>query len=497
MECYNCGAALTLDSYCRQCGADIRVYGKILRASNSFYNEGLDRANVRNLSGAIESLKKSLQLNKMNIDARNLLGLVYFEMGDTVSALSEWVISKHFMNRGNAAVQYLNEIQNNPSRLDAINQTIKKYNQALIYCRQDSRDLAIIQLKKVLSLNPKLVKGHQLLALLYIEEGKYDQANKALRIASKIDENNTTTLRYQKEIKNKLKESSSRKSKKEDLISYQSGNDTVIMPAQFKDNSAWQTILNIVIGVALGIGIAMFLLLPNMQQQSKSEENEAIKAANDTIFSKDQSISSLEGQVEDLTNQVKEAKEAAQAVESRFASYEALIGAYSAYTTDDMDAAGEALGRAKSEDFSEGVAAAYNDISAKINEKYLATLYQEGYNAYSKGDYQTAAEKLLKVAETDEAYQDGNAIYYLAQAYRRQNNMEAALVYYQKVLDKYPGTQRARTAQSYINANGQAGTGQQPGRQGEQQPDGQPGQQQEEQQQEGQEGQQQDGQPEQ
>ncbi len=74
--------------------------------------------------------------------------------------------------------------------------------------------------------------------------------------------------------------------------------------------------------------------------------------------------------------------------------------------------------------------------------------------------------------------------------------MEAALVYYQKVLDKYPGTQRARTAQSYINANGQAETGQQPSRQGEQQPDGQPGQQQEEQE-EGQEGQQQDGQPEQ
>ena len=35
----------------------------------------------------------------------------------------------------------------------------------MLYCRQNSTDLAIIQLKKVLSLNPKLVKGHQLLAL--------------------------------------------------------------------------------------------------------------------------------------------------------------------------------------------------------------------------------------------------------------------------------------------------------------------------------------------
>ena len=90
--------------------------------------------------------------------------------------------------------------------MDAANQTIKKYNQALHYCKQDSRDLAIIQLKKVLSLNPKLVKGHQLLALLYIQDGKLELAKKTLRNAGKIDTNNTTTLRYLKEVNTRLKE---------------------------------------------------------------------------------------------------------------------------------------------------------------------------------------------------------------------------------------------------------------------------------------------------
>ena len=89
-------------------------------------------------------------------------------------------------------------MQKNQVRLDSVNQTIKKYNQALLYCKQNSRDLAIIQLKKVLSLNPKLVSGHQLLALLYIQEGRYDLAKKSLRNAGKIDANNTVTLRYLK-----------------------------------------------------------------------------------------------------------------------------------------------------------------------------------------------------------------------------------------------------------------------------------------------------------
>ena len=47
-----------------------------------------------------------------------------------------------------------------------------------------------------------MVKGHQLLALLYLEEGNLEEAAKALKNAEEIDANNLTTLRY----KNKIKE---------------------------------------------------------------------------------------------------------------------------------------------------------------------------------------------------------------------------------------------------------------------------------------------------
>ena len=215
MKCYNCGAKLGRENICPECGVNVKIYKKIVMASNEYYNDALAKASVRDLSGAIESLKTSLKFNKLNIDARNLLGLIYFEMGEVVEALTEWVISKNYQPAENAASRYLDEIQNNRSRLETINQTIKKYNQALLYCRQDSRDLAIIQLKKVLSLNPKLVSGHQLLALLYIQEGKYDLAKKSLRNAGKIDANNTITLRYLKEVNAGLKENTPGKKKKE------------------------------------------------------------------------------------------------------------------------------------------------------------------------------------------------------------------------------------------------------------------------------------------
>ena len=204
MKCFNCGCELSEKDFCTGCGADVGLYKKIMHISNRYYNDGLEKANVRDLSGAIVSLRQSLKFNKNHIEARNLLGLVYFEMGEVVAALSEWVISKNLRAKKNLADDYIDAIQSNPTRLDTINQTVKKYNLALRYCQQDSKDLAIIQLKKVLSLNPRLVQGHQLLALLYMDAEEWEKARKELVKCSKIDANNTTTLTYLKEVNRML-----------------------------------------------------------------------------------------------------------------------------------------------------------------------------------------------------------------------------------------------------------------------------------------------------
>ena len=70
MICYNCGCRLTEHDFCTGCGADVGNYKKIIAASNRFYNDGLEKASVRDLSGAIVSLRQSLKFNKNNIEAK-------------------------------------------------------------------------------------------------------------------------------------------------------------------------------------------------------------------------------------------------------------------------------------------------------------------------------------------------------------------------------------------------------------------------------------------
>ena len=88
MKCFNCGAALKNMDYCSQCGADVKLYRKMIQLSNAYYNRGLEKAKVRDLSGAVTALSQSLKINKKNTDARNLLGLVYFETGEVVDVFT-------------------------------------------------------------------------------------------------------------------------------------------------------------------------------------------------------------------------------------------------------------------------------------------------------------------------------------------------------------------------------------------------------------------------
>ena len=202
MNCMNCGAFLTdmdLD-YCPNCGYNVLIQKKVDYLSKIFYNQGLEKASIRDLSGAIACLKQSLMYDKRNIRARNLLGLVYFETGEVVSALSEWVISKNLQPTRNLASEYINKLQANPNKLAAINETIKKYNHALMLCREGHEDMAAIQLRKILTQNSKLIKGYHLLALIQMKNGEWNKARRILKKAARIDKTNTTTLRFLREV---------------------------------------------------------------------------------------------------------------------------------------------------------------------------------------------------------------------------------------------------------------------------------------------------------
>lgn len=465
MNCYNCGCRLSEKDFCTSCGADVSVYKKIIHISNTFYNIGLEKANVRDLSGAISSLRQSLKFNKNNIKARNLLGLVYFETGEVVAALSEWVISKNIRQTKNIADDYINAIQTNTARLETVNQTIKKYNQALAYCYQDSLDLAVIQLKKVLSMNPNFIRAHQLLSLIYIHTGEFDKARKELLKCTKIDSNNITTLRYLKEIDSANTgdddrdiQQKTKKNQSDEIIKYRSGNETIIQPMNTQEQSSASTFINIVIGLVIGLAVAWFLILPARISSAKADINKELIAVSEESDQKTTQIEDFKRQAEDLTQAKLELETQLQGyvgADGTMKASDSLLKAARLYLEDPTnllevgDALMEIQETAIEESTSEEFKALYQKMMEVIGPNISTSYYNTGYSAYKKSDYSTAITNLEKAVRFDAA--NGEALFSLANSYNKSDDKQKAKEYYTKVIELFPETEKASRAQAYLD----------------------------------------------
>ncbi len=466
MFCYNCGCHLSEHDFCTACGADVSVYKKIMFVSNMYYNDGLEKAGVRDLTGAINSLRQSLKFNKNNIEARNLLGLVYFEMGEVVAALSEWVISKNLRPEKNVADDYIERLQSNAARLDSINQTIKKYNQALTYCYQDSKDLAVIQLKKVLSLNPRFVRAHQLLALLYMDSEQWERAERELRKCMDIDRNNTQTLRYLKEVElmlvpdESVKQGSKRK--KEDAVRYVSDNEMIIQPLNVKEpkNSGVSTLINIGIGLVIGIAVAYWLMVPAAQSNAKAEAQKTITEISSQSDAKTARIQELEGERDKLQSQIAELEADVEGFVGNggtMQTFDSLLTAASDYLKngDNVATAADLENIAQSvnlEETSEGFQTLYQTLLGVIGPELAATYYNEAYDFFRHDEYPAAIESFTRAVYYDPANTD--ALYFLARSYHRNGDNEKAIENYQKVIELFPDSTRVKDAKQYLKELG-------------------------------------------
>ena len=343
MNCMNCGAFLVdkdLD-YCPKCGCNVLIQKKVDYLSRKCYNEGLEKASVRDLSGAISCLKQSLMYNKHNIQARNLLGLVYFETGEVVAALSEWVISKNLQPSRNLASEYINKLQANSNKLEAINETIRKYNDALNLCREGHEDMAAIRLKKILTQNPKLIKGYHLLALVQIKEGEYNKARRTLRKAAKIDKTNTTTLRFLSEIDEQTGVSTrlDRQNKRSKKQVDSSESDMVIRTPQYKEKSRVSLFFTLIAGFAAGLLAFYLLAVPAIRQGIYREANQQIVKYSDAVSSQGAELTKVQSQAQESGDTVEAASKQIEEEKKKSSSYEALIEAYAALQQQNMDEA--------------------------------------------------------------------------------------------------------------------------------------------------------------
>lgn len=437
MECLNCGAPVLENGHCSECGLSYKLLEKAYNTSNYYYNLGLDRARVRDLTGAIDALDLALKYNKQNINARNLLGLIHYEMGETVLGLTHWVISNSYLpdENSNIAGYYIKQVQADPVKLEEANQLAKQFNQALMYAKQGTKDLAFIQLRRILSNYPHFVKGYLLLALLYMDSGNNDKAKKAIKRVLRIDKNNTLAVKYLQEMGISprdvigIKESSSRidvNSSYSDEDQYKSDleafvekgfeeldNPEAVSKSYTEVNHHKFNLIYVTVGLFLGVLVFWLLILPTKLNSARQENRKLQLSYSDEIAQKDVTIGDLENQVEDLNKQLQDMEKSSK-----------------------KDEAEESSGDS------------FSVIKSAIPNTAFETLCSEAAKAVAEERYEDAigmCNTALQIQEGEDAY------YYLGKAYLGNQDEEKAKSAFLSIKDNYPDSEYMEEISSYLS----------------------------------------------
>lgn len=418
------------------------------RIANAYYNQGLALARQRDLTGAAAALKKSLRFDKFQTDARNLLGLIYLEIGEAGSALCQWVISLNLQEQDNLAEEYLQRVQGAGGYLETADQAAKKYNQALVYAQNENEDLAVLLLMRMLDDFPNYVKAQELLALLYIRHEDYIKAGRCLYQVLKVDCYNPTAQRYMAVAKHNTGKAEVEKRKLKNAFSHrQMQDDDIIIPPSYKENTGWQSVMNILVGLILGVAVVYFLIMPAKQEAMNALHNKEQLANLEQINQKSLEIDSLIQQLEDAKKAQESAESSLEAMKADsggvISQYQNMVKLLEAYRVEDAKTAAVLYTSMDMSVLTDGVlnqTVAW--IQQDMSENGWKTLLSMGDEAMSQ-ESGAGASQAIDYYNRSLQIRPGNAevIYKLGLAYEAAGDKDKANEYFGEIIMNYPDSE--------------------------------------------------------
>lgn len=464
MRCPNCGYDFSQGYLCPKCGIDTFVFLRTRNLSVSLYNDALEMAKEMDLSGAAEKLEQSILFDKNNIQAQNLLGLIYCETGRIAEALKHWIISTSIVKENNPAAGYMDFLQKNGREMEKYNDAVVMYNQALLYLNHGSDDMAIIQLKKAIDSNPDFIDAYNLLTLCCIDESNYKRAQHFIDIVLKKDKKNPKALKYTKIIgggsTSGLRKKSRSTENKEETV-------TKTVPLKKTDSAPpiprykrkekkvgvleKRDIISFLLGIASAAIVILVLIMPAINEVKDKSiidlQTKVDNYAGETQMTPEE-VLAMRTELETLQGENKRLR----SEETKQANLELLQTAVSQMTDGDFEGCVATLDRIDTMGFSDEDIGKYNSIKATAYPKAADSLYTKGKSEFLSNKFpeaKTNLENALKYASGDNFIDD--AYYYLGKIAENDGDKEQAKTYYQKIITEYPDSNQLANAENALD----------------------------------------------
>ncbi|MCD8089178.1 MAG: hypothetical protein LUD81_00875, partial [Clostridiales bacterium] len=459
LKCLRCGGEIHRnDRHCHTCGSDVAIMTKLKKISDKYYNRAIELVKFSNLTDALHCLKLSIGFNKHNIEARNLIGLVYLETGEVGEAFKHWLLSASYKKTDNKAVGYMEYTKENIVEFDKMDMGIKLYNEALSIMKtinlknEDTDkirrrlDTVVNKLKGAINFNPRLLKAVNLMTLCYIILG---ERSKALDLTKSVlytdTANPQASLHY-----NILCPDRTRPPIKITGNIEQKKKSTEVQPPPMEEQGIFTSTMFVeaaafLLGIAACAAVFCFLVIPGIIENNNRLPNsgeavvsEAALAETDSETAGSDSVSS------DIAAKEADIKKAKELYDNFY-----YIDACSLiFGMDTKGISAESL-------------EIYNSIIYNVTVNGANALLDLGQKSYNEGDSESA-EIFLKKAleyssgasdEADELFKTKyTVLFYLGRIAMDSGDDTQAIIYFSEVKENHPDKRYQNYAESYLTS---------------------------------------------
>lgn len=336
---------------------------------------------------------------------------------------------------------------------DEIRQSLVLYNKGIESLKSGSEDIAVIELKKAVALNPNFHEAWNLLGLCYLYVNEPQKAAEIFEKVAKRENNGVNAAKYLSQL-NPNDETLSLKPP----VKASGKTDNSSKKLQILKRNRLQGY--IIIGAfCFAIGLLAAVLF-NLGDRPEENLNADLISKDNEIMELTQQVTSLNKEIENLNAENRTLKADLQAAIDEADYYKAALKLKEAedlYSNKEYEKTADILLLMKSEIFTGEELERLEELKKKVMPAAAWAVYEKGYKAYNSGNLEDALEYLEKVQIYNESFERMDAVlYYMARSKQRLNDLRGALALFQKLIDTYPKSSYADNAEARIKAiNGQ------------------------------------------
>lgn len=341
--------------------------------------------------------------------------------------------------------------QNEADIPDNIRNSVFLYNKAIESLRTGSEDIAIIELKKAISMNPQFYEAMNLLGICYGYTKDNARATEIFDRVIKAEQNSVKALRYMSLLNSSEGDggikSRTRKVNTAPVIKESEAKNEKPGTRKGKIFTWVKYAAFFVIGILMAVLIQNTLLGPEKIDENPADNNIANteKTANEYKLK----YEGLLSEYELMKNDVDEASKSVDYYKSAIKLYEIE----SLVSKKQMENAADLLLLMRTADFKGDDKVKFDDLYKSVMPSAAKAVYDEGYKLYNTKKYQ---ESLKKLAKVEVYYPQFNrmdaALYYMGRCYQFMDDSRNAVALFQKLIDSYPKSNYAVSAKVRIKS---------------------------------------------